>query len=207
MIKLWGRKNSINVQKVLWALGETGLEFERVDAGMEFGVIGEPWFKEMNPNALVPAIEAGGKHIWESNAIVRYIAAKEGKTLLPDSLEARALADMWMDWKQTSLWPVLRPGFWQLIRTPEAERDSGAVAASLEQTHAALKLVDAWLSDKAYMAGDSFSMGDLPIGIAAFRWFNLPWDVSDRPLPHLDAWYGRITERPAFKEYCDHPLI
>src|SRR3979490_2366747 len=123
MLKLWGRVNSINVQKALWALDELKVPYERIDAGMAFGVVGEPFYKKMNPNSRVPTIDDDGFVLWESNAIVRYLAAKHGAgSLWPSDLRQRADSDRWMDWASNHVSPAMTPAFWGLIRTPPARR-------------------------------------------------------------------------------------
>ena len=125
MLKIWGRANSINVQKVLWCCGELGLQYDRIDAGNEFGVNKTPQYRALNPNALVPTIEDGDFQLWESNVIVRYLAQKSGHgRLCPANIKTRFDAERWMDWQATVFWPALRPLFIELIRTPPAKRDA-----------------------------------------------------------------------------------
>ncbi len=205
MLKIWGRNNSINVQKVLWACGELGLPFTRIDAGMAFGVNNTPEYKAMNPNGLVPAIDHDGFILWESHAIVRYLARLSGPgVLLPTDARVAADADRWMDWYATTLWLNLRPVFWNLVRTPPEKRDMPLVASSLKAMTANFEIVDAQLAKQDYLAGNAFSMGDIPMGVAAFRWYNM---AIERPtLKHLDAWYARIYARPAFQHHGMLPL-
>ena len=205
MLKIWGRTNSINVQKVLWCCGELGLEYERIDAGMQFGVNNTPEYRAMNPNGLVPTINDDGFVLWESHAIVRYLARKHaaGK-LWPDDLRVTAEADRWMEWYSTTMWANVRPVFWNLVRTPPEKRDMALVEDHRKKWAANLEIVEANLATRDYMAGRSFSMGDIPIGVAAYRWFNMS---IERPvLPHLERWYKRICERPAFRKHCMLPL-
>ena len=205
MLKIWGRTNSINVQKVLWCCGELGLEYDRVDAGMQFGVNNTPEYKAMNPNGLVPTIDDEGFILWESHAIVRYLARKHsaGK-LWPDDLRITADADRWMEWSATTMWNNLRPVFWNLVRTPPEKRDMPLVEDHRKKWAANLQIVEANLATRDYMAGKSFTMADIPIGVAAYRWFEMP---IERPsLPHFERWYKRICERPAFKRHCMIPL-
>jgi len=205
MLKIWGRKNSINVQKVLWCCGELGLAFDRIDAGLDFGVNNTPEYRAMNPNGLVPTIDDDGFILWESHAIVRYLAHKHGRSKLwPDNLQTAASADRWMDWNNTTLWPMMRPVFWELVRVAPDKRNMAAVEENIRKLAGSLAIVDANLAGNKYMAGDVFSMGDIPIGVAAFRWFNLP--IERTPLRNFEAWYQRICERPAFKQYCTAPL-
>lgn len=201
MLKIWGRKNSINVQKVMWAVGELGLAHERIDIGGEFGKNKEPAYLALNPNGLVPTLEEDdGFVLWESNTIVRYLAKKHGAgTLEPAEPKARARASQWMDWQLTVAGPAIFHAFWGLIRTPPEKRDHAAIATSQANTTAAMKILDAQLGKTPYVAGDSFSMGDIPVGLIAFRFRQL---VPDRPpLPNLERWYGAIEQRDAFRRH------
>jgi glutathione S-transferase len=199
MLKVWGRNTSSNVQKVIWALAEMGIPFERIDVGGAFGKTTEPFYLAMNPNSLVPTLEEeDGFTLWESNSIVRYLAAKHSARVLePADLKQRARAHMWMDWQLTVMAPAITPAFWQLIRTPADKRDANVIAASREKTIAAAKIMDEQLSRTAFLAGDAFSYGDIPLGIMIYRYVQL---VPERPATaNLDRWYAAISSRPAFK--------
>ncbi|HEV2955508.1 MAG TPA: glutathione S-transferase family protein [Xanthobacteraceae bacterium] len=200
MLKVWGRKTSSNVQKVMWAIGDLKLAHERVDVGGSFGKNKEAPYLAMNPNGLVPTLEDGDAMIWESNSIVRYLAAKYGAgTLEPADLKTRALASQWMDWQLSVVGPAIFGAFWGLIRTPPEKRDQAAIAASQQKTTEAMKMFDANLAKRAYAAGDSFSMGDIPVGIMVYRFRQL---VPDRPpLPNLERWYAQIEKRPGFRDH------
>lgn len=201
MLKIWGRTNSINVQKVLWCCGELGLDFERIDAGMQFGVNNTPEYKALNPNGLVPTIDDEGFVLWESHAIVRYLSRKHNKAgLCPQEAREAADADRWMEWYSTTLWQHARAVFWGIVRTPPEKRNVAEIEESRKKWAATLVIANANLASRDYMAGPRFSMGDIPLGVAAFRWFNMP---IERPsLPHFEAWYQRICERPAFQKHC-----
>lgn len=199
MLKVWGRNTSSNVQKVIWALAEMDIPFERIDAGGAFGKTTEPFYLAMNPNSLVPTLEEDdGFTMWESNAIVRYLAARHSARVLePADLKMRARAQMWMDWQLTVMAPAITPVFWQLIRTPSDKRDASVIAASKEKTIAAARIMDAQLGRTAFLAGDAFSYGDIPLGIMIYRYVQL---VPERPATaNLDRWYGAISSRAAFK--------
>jgi glutathione S-transferase len=205
MLKIWGRTNSINVQKVLWCCGELGLHFERIDAGMQFGVNNTPEYKTLNPNGLVPTISDDGFVLWESHAIVRYLSRKQGiGTLWPADADTAASADRWMEWYSTTMWLNLRPVFWNLVRTAPEKRNMNEVEESRKRLAANLVIVDVQLAGTEYIAGESFTMADIPMGVAAYRWFSLP---IERPsMPHFARWYKRICERPAFRQHCMLPL-
>lgn len=205
MLTIWGRANSINVQKVLWCCGELGLKYDRIDAGMQYGVNNTPEYRAMNPNGLVPTINDDGFILWESHAILRYLCGIHGLgTLWPGSPRAFAEADRWMDWYNTTLWLSLRPVFWNLVRVAPEKRDMALVNESIKRLATNLEIADAHLAKNRYFGGKQFTMGDIPMGVAAFRWFKLP---IDRPvLKNLETWFARIVERPAFKEHCAAPL-
>jgi glutathione S-transferase len=205
MLKLWGRVNSINVQKVLWALAELGVQYERVDAGLQFGVVNEPFYRKMNPNGRVPTIEDDGLVLWESNAIVRYLAAKHGAgSLWPADLRTRADADRWMDWTATTLGPAMTPVFWGLVRTPPEKRDAAALAQGAEQCAKLFEIFDRCLEGREFVAGKSLTMGDIPVGAFVHRWYALP---LERPaLRNVDAYYRRLRQRPAYAKHVATPL-
>ncbi len=200
MLKVWGRNTSSNVQKVIWGLAEMKIPFERIDVGGAFGKTKESFYLAMNPNSLVPVLEEeDGFTLWESNSILRYVAAKHAnRTLEPADLKTRALAHKWMDWQLSVLGPSITPVFWGLIRTPPEKRDAGAIAAGKERTINAAKIMDAQLGKTKFMASDEFSYGDIPVGIMIYRYMQL---IPERPAtPNLDRWYAAISSRPAFKE-------
>ncbi len=205
MLKLWGRINSINVQKVLWALEELRVPYERIDAGMAFGVVNEPFYKRMNPNARVPTIDDDGFVLWESNAIVRYLAAKHGAgTLWPDDPRQRADADRWMDWVANHLNPAIGPAFLNLVRTPADKRDMAAVQASAEATAQQFQVLEQCLEGRDYVAGKSFTVGDIPVGAFLWRWSAL--DVKRPRLSRVEAYHERLKQRPAFRKHVMLPL-
>jgi glutathione S-transferase len=199
MLKIWGRNTSINVQKTLWAVSELGLPHERIDIGGSFGKNNEPAYLAMNPNGLVPTLEEDDFLLWESNSVVRYLAAKYGPgTLEPVDLRERASASRWMDWQLTTAGPAIHGLFWGLVRTPPEKRDHAHIDDSRRKTTAALKILDAQLGKTAYVAGDKFSMGDIPVGLIAYRYCRL---VPERAgLENLERWYKSLEQRAAFKE-------
>ena len=207
MLKIWGRNTSLNVQKAMWAIGELGLACERIDIGGPFGKNREPAYLAINPNGLVPTLEEDGFYLWESNAIVRYLAGKFGAgTLEPADPRMRALAGQWMDWQLTVASPALFPVFWQLVRTPLEQRDPKAIEAGKAKTTEAMAILNGQLAKTRYVAGDAFSYGEIPLGIVAFRFVTL---VPGRPpMTGLDRWYGELLQRPAFREHVtDIPLV
>lgn len=205
MLKIWGRRNSINVQKVMWTVAELGLPHQRIDAGMSHGLVNEPWYREQNPNGLIPTIDDGGVVLWESNVIVRYLAAKHAPgTLMPTGTAQRAKAEMWMDWQQNAIMPGMSPLFLGLIRTPPEQRDLAAIRAGAASVENALRLLDAHLQGKTFMIGDHLTVADIPLGCVAHRWFGLP--IAHVELPHLSAWHERLSRRPGFAEHVMLPL-
>jgi glutathione S-transferase len=208
MLKVWGRNTSSNVQKVMWGIGEMGLKYERIDIGGPFGKNKEPAYLAMNPNGLVPTLEEDdGFLLWESNAILRYLAAKHAATVLePKDLRMRALAHQWMDWQLSVLGPAITPVFWGLVRTPPEKRDHAAIEAGKARTTEAVKILDAQLAKTPYVAGADFSYGDIPVAIMVRRYRDL---VPERPhFPNVERWYAAIAARAAFDEHVTKiPLV
>lgn len=205
VLTIWGRPNSINVQKVLWCCTELGLTRRHLPVGGEFGGTDDPKYIAMNPNRLVPTIEDHGFFLWESDVIVRYLSQKYGlDRLCPSATDRRFDAERWMDWQATTLWPALRPVFIGLIRTPQTERNPAAQKAA--ETHCAeiMRMLDARLSDRAYLGGEEFSMADIPAGASAYRWYAL--DIVHPPLPNLERWYSDLTKRLGFRSEVMLPL-
>ena len=206
MLRIWGRISSINVRKVVFTAGWLGLAFERVDAGAAFGIVHTPEYKARNFNSLVPLLEdEDGFTLWESNVIVRYLAAQHAAgTLYPLDLRERFDAERWMDWQQTTLNPAGRDAFVQLVRTTPANRSQQLVDASIARTEPLLDVLDAHLGDCAFMAGERFSMADIPIACEMHRWWGLPLEHKARP--HLRRWYDGILQLPAARGVLDIPL-
>lgn len=205
MLKLWGRTNSTNVKKALWCLEELQIPYTRVDAGGAFGVVDETHYIAKNPNKLVPCLEDGELVLWESNAIVRYLAAQYGQGSLWESHPAkRAQADKWMDWVTATLAAPFRPVFWNIVRTAPEQRDMAAVQASLETCGKLLAIPDQALATQPYLSGESFGMGDIPLGCYAYAWFEMPIERPD--LPHLRRWYEQLQRRPGYQTAVVTPL-
>jgi glutathione S-transferase len=198
VLEVWGRKNSVNVQKVLWCCEELEIPFRRHNVGGLFGGTREAEYLARNPTGLVPTISDDGLALWESNTIVRYLSAKHGPgTLWPEDPGARALADKWMDYQLGTLWPAFKDAVLGLIRTPPEQRDQAKISTSVEATAEVLAILDAHLEDHEYVAGPSLTMGDVVLGSSVYRWLNL--DIDRPHLSKLQAWHTRLEERPAYQ--------
>jgi len=207
MLKIWGRANSVNVQKILWCCDELGLPFERVDAGLQFGRVNDPDYRELNPNGQIPTLVDGTFVLWESNSILRYLAMQYGasSSLYPADPKLRASIDRWLDWSLSTLAPAERPVFIALVRTPPEQRDMDALAANMKTLVARWKIVDGHLQGRFHPEGDRFTIADIVLGAFAKRWFGLE-GIERPPMPSLERWYQRLTQRTAFKKYIDLPL-
>jgi glutathione S-transferase len=207
-MKIWGRTTSSNVQKVMWGIGEMGIACERIDVGGSFGKNREPAYLAMNPNGLVPTLEEDdGFILWESNSILRYLAAKHQAAVLePKDLRTRALAHKWMDWQLSVLGPAITPVFWGMVRTPPEKRDQAAIDAGKKKTADAVKMLDDQLGKSQFLAGDALSYGDIPAGIMVRRYRDL---VPERPrFDNVERWYAAIAARPAFDQHVTKiPLV
>lgn len=204
MIEVFGRSNSVNVQKVLWCLGELEVPFERYDTGGLYGGNKEPDFLARNPAGLVPLVSDDGFDLWESNTIVRYLAGRYGAGLLwPEDPEARALSDKWMDYQLGTIFPAFKDAVIGLIRTAPEKQNPDKIAASVQATAGTLTLLDDHLDNREYVAGDSLTVGDVALGSTIYRWLTL--DIDRPPLLNLQTWHDRLQERPAYREHVMVP--
>jgi glutathione S-transferase len=205
MLRVWGRKTSSNVQKVMWAIGELGLEHERIDVGRSFGGLDTQDYGALNPNRRIPTLQDGDVVLWESNVIVRYLAAKfSAGRLWPHDPAARGVADQWMDWQQTTLLPDMTTVFWGLVQTPAEKRDQPRIDAAVTNLKEVWSRLDVQLKDRPFVAGDSLTMGDIPVGTICHRYHAL--GIERAPLRHLEAWYQRLQARDAFRRHVMIPL-
>jgi glutathione S-transferase len=200
MLKIWGRKNSSNVRKPLWAAEELGLAYEAIDAGGAFGLVDTPEYRAMNPNGRVPVIEDDGFVLWESNAIVRYLLAKHApdSAWYPADAQARATADKWMDWTTSSFAGPFRTVFWGVLRTPSEKQDWKAINAAIKECDELLNMADHALISQPYLSGNDIGMGDIPLGSFIYAWFEMPIERASQP--HLQAWYERLKQRVAYQK-------
>ncbi len=203
MLRIYGRTTSSNVEKVLWACDKLGVPFDRVDMAGKYGFSEE--YLRLNPNRVVPTIDDDGFILWESNAIVRYLASIHGAgTLWPADPRIRADADRWMTWQQTTFWAALQPAFVQLVRTPADKRDMKAVDASVARAGELSATMEGVLERTLWMAGNAFTMGDVPLGVAVHRWLAL--DIARPDRPAIRRWYERLCARPAYRKNVVKPL-
>jgi glutathione S-transferase len=206
-LTIWGRANSVNVQKVLWCLAELDLAHDRIDAGMAFGKNDQPEYLRMNPNGRVPTLVDGDYVLWESNSIMRYLnlAYGNGSPIYPQAPQARAAVDRWLDWSLSTLQPVDRPVFWALVRTPVEKRDMIAIQKDVDAEAAVWRTPEALLGSRRYIEGDQFTIADIVLGAFARRWFGVE-GVTRPKLPNLERWFALISERPGFKKFIAPPM-
>jgi len=204
MIRVHGRATSSNVQLVMWAVGELGLLHERVDAGGAYGGLDTDEFTAMNPNKLIPVLTDGGLTLWESAAILRYLGAQYGDAhFWPPEPARRAEPDKWAEWSKITFMPPLTAIFWQLIRTLPEDRNHPALDDAVERLAVLAVTLDAELAGRDYMGGEHLSFADIVIGHGLFRYMTLDFDKADTP--HLDAYYARLAERPAYRAHVMVP--
>jgi glutathione S-transferase len=206
MLRVWGRLNSFNVQKVMCLVGELGLAHEHIPAGGSYGGLDTPEFLAMNPHGRVPVIDDGGTVVWESHAILRYLAARYGKgTFWSDDPAERSQHERWMDWAATTLQPDFLMGvFWGFYRTPAAQRSMPAVADKVAACARHFRLLDRVLADRAYLCGERLTLADIPAGTSLYRYYGLEIERPD--VPNVAAWYRRLQARPAYAKYVMLPF-
>jgi len=206
-LKIWGRANSVNVQKVLWCLSELGIAYQRIDAGMAFGKNNEPAYLAMNPNGRVPTLVEGDFVLWESNSIMRYLvlAHRGASPIYPQAPKPRASVDRWLDWTLSTLQPVDRPVFWALVRTPVEKRDMVAIQKDANAEAVQWRIVDAQLATRRFIEGDDFTIADIALGAYARRWFGVE-GISKPKLAHLERWFAQLASRPGFQQFIAPPM-
>ena len=206
-LTIWGRANSVNVQKVLWCLRELDLPYQRIDAGMAFGQNDKPEYLAMNPNGRVPTLVDGDYVLWESNSIMRYLnlAYGGGYQIYPLAPKARAGVDRWLDWTLSTLQPVDRPVFWALVRTPIDKRDMVTIQKDVDAEAAVWRIVEAELVTRRFIEGDQFTIADIALGAYARRWLGVE-GVSKPQLPNLERWFTLIAARPGFIRFIAPPM-
>jgi glutathione S-transferase len=206
-ITIWGRANSVNVQKVLWCLHELELTYERIDAGMAYGKNREAEYLAMNPNGRVPTLVDGDFVLWESNSIMRYfvLAYRPQSPLYPQAPRLRASADRWLDWTLSTLQPVDRPVFWALVRTPVGERDMARIQKDADAEAAQWDVVNAYLKMRRFITGDEFTLADIALGAYARRWFGVE-GITKPTFPDLERWFAELSARPGFVRYVAPPM-
>jgi glutathione S-transferase len=206
-LTIWGRVNSVNVQKVLWCLCELDVAYRRIDAGMAFGRNREPDYLSMNPNGRIPTLVDGDFVLWESNSIMRYLvlAYAPQSPLYPQAPKLRASVDRWLDWTISTLQPAERPVFWALVRTPVEARDMAAIQKDADAAAIEWRIVDNELASRGFIVGDGLTLADIALGTFARRWFGV--EGIDKPrLPHLERWFARLADRAGFRQFVAPPL-
>jgi len=206
-LTIWGRANSVNVQKVLWCLAELDIPYHRIDAGMAFGQNDTPKYLAMNPNGRVPTLVDGDYVLWESNSIMRYLnlAYGAGSPIYPQAAQGRAAVDRWLDWTLSTLQPVDRPVFWGLVRTPLAQRDMAALQKDADAEALVWRVAETQLATRRFIEGDQFTIADIALGAFARRWFGVE-GVTKPKQPNMERWFAQISQRPGFVKFIAPPM-
>ena len=205
MLEIWGRKNANQVIQVLWTLAELELDYQRHSIGTRNGDLETEEYKSLNPNSKIPTIRDNGFVMWESHAIIRYLARQYGLgTLYPDDPQKAAMSDQWMTWSTDSFMGTFFPVFWQLVRTEESERDYKKIAEMAKQSSEILQILENHLVKNNFVAGEQFTYGDIPLGVLIHKYFVL--DIERPSLPGIEAWYERLSLREPFQEHAMQPF-
>lgn len=189
MLKVWGRRSSFNLQKVMWLVGEMGLPHEHIPAGGDFGINDTPEFLAMNPHGRVPVIDDDGLIVWESQTILRYLAARYGRgRFWSDDAGDRSQVEQWMDWSQSTLQPDFLMGvFWGFYRTHEPQRNLPAIAAKIRACARHFQLLDRMLADRPFICGDDLTLADIPAATSLYRYSEI--EIERPSVPNVEAWY------------------
>ncbi len=202
MIEVLGRRNSMNVQKVMWTLGELDIAYQRQDVGGSFGYPDD--YPQLNPNGVVPTIKDGSLTLWESNGCVRYLARTYGEGVLwPKAAAALALADQWMEWQRSEVANAFFQVFLNMIRLPPEQAKPEQIPRGVSGLQQWYQVLDRHLQEHRFVAGDEFSMGDIPLGSMTYRYMTL--DIERAPLAHVQRWYDALCERAAYQQHVMIP--
>jgi glutathione S-transferase len=205
MLRIWGRRSAFNVQKAMWLVGELALPHTHIDVGGAFGGLDDPVFLAMNPHGRIPVIDDDGLVVWESHAILRYLAARcGGDAFWPRDPAQRSFVDRWMDWSAVTLQRDFMDLFWRFYRTPDDQHDWPRIRRHMEACAHDYRLLDAHLARQPYLAGDHFTLADIPAGTTLYRYFGLALERPD--MPNVEAWYQRLAARPAYREHVMIPF-
>ena len=206
MLKVWGRRSSFNVQKVMWLIGELELPHEHVDLGGKFGGLDDPAFLAMNPHGRIPVIRDDDATVWESHTILRYLAARHGHgSFWSDDPAARARVEGWMDWSQTVLQPDFLIGvFWGFFRTPPERRNWPAINAALARCEVDFRKLDRLLEGRPFLLGETLSLADITAGTSLYRYYEL--EIERPSLPQVERWYRTLQQRAPFREHVMIPF-
>ena len=205
MLEIWGRKNANQVIQVLWTLAELEIDYQRHSIGTQDGDLETEEYKSLNPNSKIPTIRDNGFVMWESHAIIRYLARQYGLgTLYPDDPQKAAMSDQWMTWSTDSFMGTFFPVFWQLVRTEESESDYKKIAEMAKQSSEILQILEDHLVKNNFVAGEQFTYGDIPLGVLIHKYFVL--DIERPSLPGIEAWYERLSKREPFQEHAMQPF-
>ena len=201
MLTIHGRSTSSNVQAVMWLVAELGITHKRLDVGGSFGGNDRPEFLRMNPMGRVPVIEDRSVTMFESQAILRYLAAQhDAEQLWPSDPAHRAVVDQWMEWAKVNVMPVATyKVFWQLIRTSAADRDHNRLNEGVEELKTLMTIADNQIAKQGWLAGSEMTLADIAFGTALYRYFNVPFERAD--LKGLRAYYERLSRRVAYREH------
>lgn len=202
MLTIWGRATSSNVQAVMWCVGELGLDHIRHDVGHLHGGLDSTEFARLNPNRQIPVIRDGNDPpIWETGAILRYLAARHGsETFWPSDPAARAQIDKWAEWgKLNAEDRFTGPVFWRVVRTPPDQQDPTAIRAALDRLEHYLAIADDQLAHTTFLAGDHLTLADIQLGHILWRYYDI--DITRRALPSLAAYHDRLKTRPAYRTH------
>lgn len=206
MIKIWGRPSAYNVQKVLWCLNEIGVDYQNINIGGSLGGLDSPEFLIKNPNGRIPVLEIDNQIIWESNTIVRFLAAKYSHSQLWASDPfSRSLAERWIDWELASLQPIFLDLFWASYRTPIELQDAEFITKSAKCCEHKFNILDSHLATNHFVAGELFTMGDIAVATCLYRYFEM--GIPTPAIPHVRRWYHELCERPAYQKTVMVPFV
>lgn len=207
MLNIYGRVSSYNVQKVLWLADELSLDYQHIPAGGEHGGLDTPEFLALNPGGRIPIIEDEDTCIWETHAILRYLAAQYGSHgFRRESPAAQSFIDRWVDWSLSELEPAFFGGiFWGYYRTPDTQHDQKAIAKAIKRCDQLYQRLDDQLDSQPWLSGDTLGLADIPTGTTLYRYFEMD-GIPRLELPNVRRWYEQLQARPSYQQHVMRPF-
>ena len=201
MRKLWGRKSSSNVQAVRWCLEVLGLEYEQIDAGIHYGVVDTDEYYAINPNRTVPTLQEDDQvSLWESGAIIRYLASQYGPvSFWPSDSRERSRVDQWAEWSKINIaLGFTGPVFWKVVRTAPSKQDPQLIAENLKTLDRYLSIADRQLAGKEFLTSDQITVADIQFGHVLYRYYDISIRRSEHP--NIERYYHMLSERPDYQQ-------
>ncbi len=200
MIKLYGMGLSNNVSKVRYCLNKLGLEYEWEQTNPMQGENQTEEFLAISPGGKIPAIDIDGLKLFESAAIMRYLAASNNSSLYPEDQKQRAVVDSWLDFVSIHVFHAMGRVLFNRVFAPMmgAEADENSAKCGIEFLEKYLPRIDKQFGENKYLADDDLSIADLNL-LAVLDPFELmKFDLS--PYANIITWRKQLQQEDFYQK-------